>query len=203
MLDKQIIKKINAYYSYCKAKHYAHLKAAEKYKILYNYTNSPIIVLSSITTLLASYNINTSYPYLVIITALLSGVITIAHALTSFFEFNIKYENCLKTSNKYIDLVWFIENEFFLKYYTDDEINEEYVINFFENIHKRLNSIQNNEPCLPPSIADQNYLNDYYGLNDISDELIDSTPVTIHMPNPIRNNPNIRVVNDVRSTSII
>lgn len=189
MIDQQIAKKINDYYSYCKSKHYAHLKAAEKYKMLYNYTTAPIIILSSITTFLASYSINTSYFYLPIITAFLSGIITVGHALTSFLEFNIKHDTHLKVSNKYIDLAWTIENEFFLKYYnpnSDKEIDEKYISYLFESIHRDLTNIKAQEPCLPPSIADQSYLNNYYGLNDINSVLIpiDAVPFNPTFPQP-------------------
>ncbi len=173
MFDQHITNKINDYYSFCKAKSYAHLKAAEMYKRLYNYTTAPVIVLSSITTLLASYNINTTLQSLIILTAVASGIVTISHALASFLEYNVKHNTHLKTSNSYMTLVLNIENDFLIEYYNNDNnLSKEFVTSFFEKIHNLLKNIKNNEPCLPSSIANQNYINNYYGLNDIDEQLI-------------------------------
>lgn len=204
MVDEQILRKINDYYSFCKAKHYAHLKAAENYKYLYNYTTSPIIVLSSLTTILASYSVNSEYIWLPMITAVLSGIVTIAHSLTSFLEFNIKHENHLKTSYSYINLAWLIENEFLIKYYNNPgEITELYTVSLFEKIHKELVNIQNNELCLPSTIANGKFLHDYYNINDIGEALIEvppiNAPTTMQQASSSRSEQPIQIIHPIHN----
>jgi hypothetical protein len=90
-LSEEIINKINDYYTSCKGNAYKHLKNAETYKTLYNYTNTPLIVLSSLTTILASVNGNYPLTQIAIATAVISGLTTILQAISSFYEYNKKY----------------------------------------------------------------------------------------------------------------
>jgi hypothetical protein len=112
-----ILNKLNEYYLLCKSKHFKHTKSAEHYKKLYTWSNIPVIILSSSTTMLASYNTQALGPNFTIAVAICSGITTVWHSLNSFLEFNTKLEKHLVTANKYINLSRMIEKEIYINYY--------------------------------------------------------------------------------------
>lgn len=176
MKKDQIIRKLNDYYITCKLKYYQHLKMAEKYKSLYINTMPPIIILSSLTTVLASYNGSITDPALTIAVAIFSGLTTIAQALVAFFEFNTKYENHISASNKYITLSRMIEVEIYTNYYgqvDNIEQEKEYIKYLFEKIQKEMDTIQNTMPSIPVSLDKQNYNNVRFGAGELCQQLID------------------------------
>lgn len=170
--NKHIIKKINEHYAFCKIKYQAHKKAAEKYNDLYNNTTIPIIILSSITTVLASYNGTPEYKWLATVVAIFSGITTICHALASFLEFKNKYQDHLVVSNKYIALARLIETELYVKYYSA-EVDDAYITNIFDKIYTELLNIQNGEPILPTDLSDVDYSKVHFGVGELDDVLID------------------------------
>lgn len=186
-LNSQIVNKINDYYTTCKLKYYYHLKAAEKYKMLYIYTTAPIIVLSSVTTVLASYNGNIVDVRLAIAVAVISGITTIGHALVSFFEYNSQYEAHITTSNKFTNLTHLIETEFFTNYVnaTTDEETQIYVKYLFDKLYREFTNIQDNAPYLPSSISERAYPNVQYGAENINDVLITIDPATNEIMSPL------------------
>lgn len=186
-LDSQIVKKINDYYTTCKLKYYYHLKAAEKYKVLYIYTTAPIIVLSSITTVLASYNGNIVDVRLAIAVAIISGITTVGHALVSFFEYNSQYQAHIVASNKFTNLSRLIETEFFTHYLntsTSEETNI-YIKSLFEKLYREFMNIQDNAPYLPTYISERAYPNVQYGAENINDVLIIVDPITNSIVSPL------------------
>lgn len=176
-LTNQIIKKINDHYTFCKVKYQAHKKAAEKYNTLYVNTTMPIIIISSITTILASYAVSDQYKWLGNYVAICSGITTVCQALSSFLEFKNKYQEHLLVSNKYIALVRFLENEITVNYdnlESDDiEQDEIYIKNLFERLKLELSNIQNSAPVLPAPWSDYDYSKVHFGIGEIDDVLID------------------------------
>lgn len=178
-IDSNILKKLSDFYVACKHKYYKHLRMAEKYKTLYHYTTTPIIVLSSLTTVLASYNGNVTDYRLAIAVAIASGLTTIGQALVSFFEYNSKYEAHLAASNKYLNLARLIETEVYINLYNSTNQNIEEEVKFlFETIHKELINIQESEPILPAFIISKKFKNIKCGSNDINDGLLDISEIT-------------------------
>lgn len=169
-----IVKKFNEYYVFCKIKYQAHLKAAEKYDALYIYTGTPIIILTTLTTILASYNVVQVGQGLAIAAAIVSCITTVSQALASFLEFKVKYTSHLNVSNKYILLARFIETEFYLPYNSSnpDDLSDEVVKTLFTKITTDLINIQDGEPCLPSDISEKNYAQTSFGVGTISDVLI-------------------------------
>lgn len=182
-LNTQVIRKINEYYTFCKYKYQAHTKAAEKYNSLYMYTTAPIIILSSITTILASYNGSPSsdYRWLALTVAVFSGTTTVCQSLASFLEFKNKYQEHFITATKYLALARMIENEFYINYYNcdpndpDNKLNEAYIKNLFEKIYAEFLNIQSVAPGLPASISDKDFTHARFGIGEIDDVLIDMT----------------------------
>jgi hypothetical protein len=173
-LPVQILKKLNDYYVTCKSRYYKHLKVAELYRNLYMNTTMPIIVLSSMTTVLASYNGSVVDYRLAIAVAVFSGLTTIGQALVSFYEFNSKYESHLSISNKFINLSRMIETEIYINYYNTSKVDvEEYIKYLFEKINKEFTTIQESELPLPNYINSKHFVGVRCGSNDINDVLID------------------------------
>jgi hypothetical protein len=172
--DNQIIDKINEYYITSKLQCYYHLKAAEKFKLLYVYTTTPIIVISSITTVLASYNGNIIDVRLAIAVAICSGITTVGQALIAFFEYNTQYTEHINTSNKYTNLARMIETEFFTNYtnISTDAETAAYIKYLFGKLYSEFMNIQNNAPYLATSISEKKYTNVQYGAENINDPLI-------------------------------
>ncbi len=173
-LPVQILKKLNDYYVTCKSRYYKHLKVAELYRNLYMNTTMPIIILSSMTTVLASYNGSVVDYRLAIAVAVFSGLTTIGQALVSFYEFNSKYESHLSISNKFINLSRMIETEIYTNYYNTSKVDvEEYIKYLFEKIQKEFITIQESELPLPHYINSKHFAGVRCGSNDINDVLID------------------------------
>lgn len=154
-LSENIIAKINEYYTTCINKYTYHLKSAQRYKSLYVYTTTPIIIFSSITTVLASYNGNSIDPNLAIAVAIFSGLTTIGQALVSFVEYNTKYTSHFAVSNKFMNLARMIETEITVNYFNtvndpDDEVaTQKYIKYLFEKIYTEFITLQDGEPYLP------------------------------------------------------
>jgi hypothetical protein len=163
-LPEKVLDKINEYYKFCIIKYHYHLKAAEKYKLLYIYTTAPIIVFSSITTVLASYNGNTIDQNLAIAVAIFSGLTTIGQALVSFVEYNTKYTAHFAISNKFMNLARMIETEVTINYFNtindndDETITKAYIKFLFDKIYTGLTTIQDAEPYLPMVISNKKYI---------------------------------------------
>lgn len=173
-LPVQILKKLNDYYVTCKSRYYKHLKVAELYRTMYLNTTMPIIILSSMTTVLASFNGSFTDYRLAIAVAIFSGLTTIGQALVSFYEFNSKYESHLSISNKFINLSRMIETEIYTNYYNTSNADvEEYVKYLFEKIQKEFINIQESELPLPHYINNKHFAGVRCGSNDINEVLID------------------------------
>ena len=188
-VDKNIIKKVNDYYTFCKVKYQAHTKAAEKFNALYINTTAPVIILSAITTLLASYNGIPNFQWLATVVAIFSGATTVGQALVSFLEFKNKYQDHHLTAMKYIALMRTIESDFYVNYYSqeissDPVLKEKYIKAFFEKIQIEFNNIQSSAPVFPSDIADMDLLTTKIGANEVDDVLIDivETPLQIQLP---------------------
>lgn len=159
-LSENIITKINEYYATCIAKYQYHLASAQRYKSLYIYTTTPIIIFSSITTVLASYNGSGIDPNLAIAVAIFSGLTTIGQALASFVEYNTKYTSHFTVSNKFMNLARMIETEITVNYFNtinevDDEVaTQKYVKYLFEKIYTEFVTLQDGEPYLPAAQHD-------------------------------------------------
>ena len=160
-LTTQVLKKINDNYADCIVRHNAHLREAIWYNNLYVYTTSPIIILSSVTTVIASYNGNINSQAIAIAVAICSGLVTIAQALSSFLEFKNKYQISLDVSNRYISLARMIESEFYVNYYNSNmdssPESEGYIRDLFKKIQNELYNIQIVEPSLPIIIERKDY----------------------------------------------
>lgn len=162
-LSQAVLNKVNKFYNVCIVKYLYHLNAATKYKQLYIYTTTPIIIFSSITTVLASYNGNTIDPSLAVAVAIFSGLTTIGQALVSFVEFNVKYTTHFAVSAKFMNLARLIESEITINYLnTQDETNDEektaiYVKYLFDMINAQFKVIQDAEPYLPMVISTTTY----------------------------------------------
>lgn len=180
-LNAEIIKKVNEYYTFCKVKNQAHTKAAEKYNNLYINTTAPTIVISTITTIFASYNGIPNIQWIAIAVAILSGITTVFQALTAFFEFKNKYQAHFDTASKYMKLLREIESDFYINYYNsamaaDPVLSEKYIHEFFDKIHKEFINIQSTAPVLPGDIADKDFSNAHFGVGEVDDVLIDVDP---------------------------
>jgi hypothetical protein len=188
-IDYQIERQINSYYTYTKLKYHTHLQAAIYYKSWYHYTTTPLIIISSIVTVLASYNGSYNDQIMAITVAVLSGITTIMHAAKSFFEFDSKSTVSLGISNKYINLARYIENNFYTNYITnDDKISADSMRIIFNFIQTELANIQSTEPTLPVHIQNTDYSQASYGIGKISDGLIDICMNPI-ISNPMISNP--------------
>ncbi|MGL5934197.1 MAG: DUF4231 domain-containing protein [Cetobacterium sp.] len=177
-LNTEIVKKVNEYYTFCKVKYQAHTKAAEKYNKYYTNSTVPTIIVSTITTILASYNGIPNVQWLAIVVAIMSGITTTCQALVSFFEFKNKYQAHFDTANKYMKLLREIESDFYINYYNsalaaDPILSEEYIHKFFANIHKEFMNIQSISPVLPSDISDMDFSNARFGVGEVDDVLIE------------------------------
>jgi energy-converting hydrogenase Eha subunit E len=182
-LSKKVIEKINEYYKSCIVKYHYHLKAAENYQTLYLYTTAPIIIFSSITTVLASYSSNIVSQDLAIAVAVFSGLTTIGQALVSFVEYNTKYAIHFSISNKFKNLSRMIETEVAVNYFNamdepnDENTTKEYVKYLFNKIYTEFINIQEIEPYLPMLLSPNKYLELIDGTRQIkliSDELAEN-----------------------------
>lgn len=160
-IDKNILTKLDQHYVSCKLKYYKHMRAAEYYKKLYINTTIPIILFSTFTTILASFNGNFAERSFGIIVAVFSGLTTIGQALSSFLEYNVKYETHKNVSSKYMQLSNTIEKEAYAAFYE----NENDIIKYlFEKLKKELSVIQDMEPIIPDFIDKQSFreINELY-----------------------------------------
>jgi hypothetical protein len=130
-------------YSKCLELHHRHSEAAEHYRNLYYYTNIPIIISSSVTTVVASFNGNFMNSELAIGVALLSGLTTIGHALTSFFEFGSKTDQHRNVANRYLIAAQTIDANICLN------IDQPAMTELMLKMHKLIISIEETEPILP------------------------------------------------------
>lgn len=203
-LNNEVREKINDYYNSCKLKYYYHLEAAVKFKKMYIYTTMPIIIFSSITTVLASYNGSTVDQRLAIAVAIFSGLTTIGQALISFFEYGAKYERHFAISNKYINLSRMIDNEVYINFWnTKDEPetdNKVYVKFLFDKIYAEFISIQDIELYLPSQSSTRAYA-------EISSSVVTKIPIRADPDAIISINDNITTgdqsFNDLRNTPTI
>lgn len=162
-LSENILNKINEYYNLCITKYHYHLKSAIYYKTLYFYTTAPIIISSSITTVLASYNGSIISQNLAITVAIFSGLTTIGQALISFIEYNAKYTSHFAASNKFMNLARTLETEVIVNYFNtindteDENATKAYVKYLFDKINSELTTIQDGEPYLKITLK-KNYL---------------------------------------------
>lgn len=174
-INIHILNKLNEQYLTCKSRYYKHIKTAEYYKNLYIRTTIPIILLSSITTILASFNGNFMNADFAIVVAVFSGLTTICQALASFLEYNAKYDLHLNIANKFITLARFIETEVYVNYYTiketTDDANFTFIKNLLERIQKDFGSIQDVEPYIPSFINEHKYTDVKCGTSNIQDLL--------------------------------
>ncbi len=156
-------------------RYYKHLKAAEYYKNLYVRTTIPIIITSSITTILASFNGSFTGAKFSIAVAVFSGLTTIGQSLTSFLEYNTKYDTHINSANKFIALAMSIETEVFTNYYAIRASDGEDVLGFtrelLKKIQKDFGMIQDVEPYIPSNIQNSTYKSVTCGTSDISDDL--------------------------------
>lgn len=172
-IDNNVKRQINSYYTYTKIKYYTHLQAAMYYKSWYNYTTTPLIIISSIVTVLASYNGSYNDRYMAISVAVISGIATIMQATIAFFEFDSKATTSLLVSNKYITLTRYIENTFYTDYIVNDKkISNDSMRALFNAIQTELTNIQSIEPTPPMHIENMDYSNHRYGIGKISDNLV-------------------------------
>ena len=180
-IDVHILNKLNDQYLTCKSKHYTHLKAAEYYKNLYVKTTVPIIICSSITTILASFNGNFISASFAIIVAVFSGLTTIGQALISFLEYNTKYDMHINSSNRFITLARYIETEVYTNYYSIKKSTEEedymFIKTLLEKIQKEFGTIQNVEPYIPRKIQNTSYKNVKCGTSNIEENLFDEKDI--------------------------
>lgn len=180
MSNSPVIKKLNDYYVICKTNNYKHNLAAEEFDKLYNYTTTPIIFITALTTVFSAYNsINTLEHWISICVTILSGITSISHSLASFFEFNKKYTYHSTSANSYIALVRVLENECLNNYTKIINNDAEYVQTLFNKIISELNNIQNNEPVLSSTFLKMDCGSIPYGTGKISDILVEDI-------NPIR-----------------
>jgi hypothetical protein len=197
-INKHILHKLNEQYLTCKTRYYKHIKAAEHYKNLYIKTTIPIILFSSITTVLASFNGNFMNMQFAIVVAGFSGLTTISQALASFLEYNTKFDGHTNSANKFINLARFIETEVYTNYYSiktsTDEDDYTFIKILMEKIQKEFSSIQDVEPYIPLRIQSKTYKNVKCGTSNIDDDLFElneqngllektNTDISIFIPN--------------------
>lgn len=158
LLNNQILQKIHDYIELCSDKYQYHLNASVSFKRLYIYTTTPIIIFSSITTVLASLNGVNVDPRIAIAVFIFSGLTTIGQALAAFFEYNTSYSKHFDISNKYVNLSRMIESELYINYYSitdadtsNSDDNKAYVKYLFDKILVEFTNIQNNEIYIPMS----------------------------------------------------
>jgi hypothetical protein len=180
-INNDIVKKVNEYYTFCKAKHQAHIKAAEHFNKLYISTTAPTIVVSAITTIFASYNGMPNFQWLAIVVAILSGITTVLQALVSFFEFKNKYQEHMNTAIKYVKLLRDIEGDFYVNFYSNEfaanpNLTDNYIRTFFVKMQTEFVNIQSSAPVLPSFISDANYANAHFGVSEVDDVLIEIPP---------------------------
>ena len=190
-MNNQVIKKLNDYYVICKTNNYKHNLAAEEFDRLYNYTTTPIIFITALTTVFSAYNtINTLQYWISVCVTVLSGVTSISHSLATFFEFNKKYTSHYTTANSYMALVRLLENECLNNYTSIISNDAEYIQILFNKIINELNNIQKNESVLSVKIITMDCGSILYGTGKISDVLLDDIfHIRPRRPsNPIRSN---------------
>lgn len=136
--NEHILHKLNEYYNLCKMKNFLHIKSAERYKNLYTLNTLPVIILSSTTTVLATYNSSNMGKYFSIAVATMSGLTTIWHSVNAFLEFNTRLEKHLLTANKYINLSRIIESEIYSNYYNSNIVNQNVLQNIPNQIEESL-----------------------------------------------------------------
>jgi hypothetical protein len=193
-MNSQVIKKLNDYYVICKTNNYKHNLAAEEFDRLYNYTTTPIIFITALTTVFSAYNtINTLEYWISICVTILSGITSISHSLATFFEFNKKYTSHYTTANSYITLVRLLENECLNNYNSIVNNDAEYVQRLFNKIINELNNIQKNEPVLSYTILNIDCSSITYGTGKICDILlVDINPIrSSNFANPSILSPSI------------
>lgn len=200
-IDRNIIKKINDNYTFCKVKYQSHTKAAEKYNMLYIYTTAPVIIISTITTILASYNGLSGVQWLAILVAITSGITTVGQSLISFLEFKNKYQSHFITAKGYMKLIQMLNSDFYPNYFSreitsDPVLREKYVKTFFADFYTKLTNLQDVEPVLPPDISNLDLLNTRIGVNEVDDVLIEMQD----LPHTIINMPNTPTMPDTSNT---
>ncbi len=191
-INIHILNKLNEQYLTCKIRYFKHTKSAEYYKNLYIRTTIPIILFSSVTTILASFNGNFMNEQFSIIVAIFSGLTTIGQALSAFLEYNTKYDLHMNTANKFITLARYIETEVYSNYYTIKESSDEdeyvFIKNLLEKIQKDFGLIQDIEPYIPSVIRNKIYKNVKCGTSKIDDDLFDMGENNTLMPYPKKHN---------------
>jgi|SRR6476661_3187774 len=211
--EKALNNKINEYYVRSKVKYQAHKKAAEKYNDLYYRTTYPSIIVSTIASSLASFNI-LNLAWLAPIVAVVSILSTVIQSLTAFFEYKNKYQEHKIVSDSYMRITRSIEKyiygEFFTeKIYNNVELREEYIKSFFDRINKDFNGVESKEPVLPSDIANLNILNTKIGNSEVDDVLIDMSDTEMFIPNFKDNLPSVNlldkksdIINPTKDTTV-
>jgi ABC-type multidrug transport system fused ATPase/permease subunit len=187
-LNNHILAKINDYYISSKVKFYAHARTAEIYNLLNIYLTLPVLIISTVNTLLASYNSNSTVidPTVALIVAILSAATTIGHAVLSYFDYGTKYQTHMSSSNNYQSLTRLMETEIYTNIYNDidgTEIEQQnYTKYLFDKIATELDNIQSSEPYIPTIISGKNYSMVVHGRGLLTDVLIDMPSSTMDEP---------------------
>jgi hypothetical protein len=187
-MNNQVIKKLNDYYIICKTNNYKHNLAAEEFDKLYNYTTTPIILVTALTTVFSAYNtINSQQYWVSVCVTILSGITSVSHSLATFFEFNKKYTSHYTTANSYMALTRLLENECLNNYSKIIGNDAEYIQKLFNKIINELNNIQKNEQVLSAALLNMDCDSITYGTGKIGDDLlIDINPKSRRSDNTSR-----------------
>lgn len=170
--------KLNQVYVTCKIRYYMHMMSAARYKLYNTIATIPVIVLSTATTLLASFNTNNLLA-LTITISVMSGITTVCHAVASFLQYSTLYAKHFATANQYISLVQYIETN----YFTNQEKIES-LSPILLYINKQLINVQNSEPLIPISFSQQTYTSLIYNGIPITQPLIIDVETEQSIQNP-------------------
>jgi uncharacterized protein YeeX (DUF496 family) len=141
---------LKSYYNQCKKQNSFHYESALYYRKLYIKYTIPVLILSSLVTVLSTFNTKSENNIpLSICIAVFSGVLTASQSLMAFLEYGERSNNHKNTLLNYNNLKRNIKKYLLLYEFSDTDISLKEIKNIIETIHKDYSNIENTEPLVP------------------------------------------------------
>jgi len=137
-------KKFNSYVLFCYQKNEEHNAASIYFSKLYRLITYPLLVLSSVITMLASLNVSNDIEYLDIYIAVLTGLYSVIHSISTFVEYGNRSKCHEHTSNQYLSLARSLESQLFF-----ETSKREHPRVMYEIVSRELFTISQNECNVP------------------------------------------------------
>lgn len=131
----------------CKKKVILHNEASSYFVKWYNWTTYPSIFLSTVLTVLTTYNSSIQDEEIGLTIAGISGLSTLFYSLSSFWEYGKRSEKHVQASLQYASLVRSLTAELFLP--VEDRNSTHYCFDIYS---MQLSTIEASEPSIPKFI---------------------------------------------------